>query len=160
MSGRGKRAPLNAGHGPIARPITPICREDPPPPPLPGGERTAPAPTEGVKEVRDLFNGAGDQFDVLAVRPVLVNLALDRVFLNRHGRVSWQQPRFPPISEDACARTTFPEAGREGHPLPFPLLSMRDVVPTSAPLLAVTACRKNRNSEVACSAVVIRRAMA
>lgn len=143
-------------HRPPAPPITPICREGPPPLPSPlppGGERAAPAPTEGIEEVRDLLNGAGDQFDVLAVRPVLVNLALDRVFLNRHGRVSWQQPCFPPISEDACARTTFPEAGREGQPLPFPLLSMRDAAPTS-----VTASRRNRNLEVACNADIIRRA--
>lgn len=42
--------------------------------------------TEGIEEVRDLLDGAGDHFDVLAVGPVLVDLALNRVLLHRHDR--------------------------------------------------------------------------
>lgn len=54
-----------------------------------GPARPQPPPralTEGVEEVRNFFDGAGDHLDVLAVGPVLVDLPLHRVLLHRHGR--------------------------------------------------------------------------
>lgn len=41
--------------------------------------------TEGVEKVRDFLDAAGDDLNVLPVRPVLVNLPLHWILLSRHG---------------------------------------------------------------------------
>lgn len=41
--------------------------------------------TERVEKVRDFLDAAGDDLNVLPVRPVLVNLPLHRILLSRHG---------------------------------------------------------------------------
>lgn len=76
----------------------------------PGPARPQPLPralTEGVEEVRDFLDGAGDHLDVLAVGPVLVDLPLHRVLLHRHGRrrrraCAGAAPRPPGASGPRC----------------------------------------------------------
>lgn len=41
--------------------------------------------TERVEKVRDFLDAAGDDFNILSVCPVLVNLPLHRILLSRHG---------------------------------------------------------------------------
>lgn len=69
--------------------------QSPPPRRQRGKSRRAVPPTEGVEEVRDLLDRAGDHLDVLSVRPVLVDLALHRILLHRHDRQQHDPPRIP-----------------------------------------------------------------
>lgn len=41
--------------------------------------------TERVEKVRDFLDAAGDDLNVLPIRPVLVNLPLHRILLSSHG---------------------------------------------------------------------------
>lgn len=100
-----------------------------PPPPL----------TERVEKVRDFLDAAGDNLNVLPVRPVLVNLPLHRILLSRHGgrleedclRRRREAP--PPGRQCACASSPNPPRGTPGSS--GSVMRLRSVTspPASAP---------------------------
>lgn len=87
------------------------------PDPSPSSSSSPPNPaalTEGVEEVGDLLDGAGDHLDVLAVGPVLVDLSLHRVLLHRHGRR--RRPRMRAASSSSSSSSSRPPAGSAPRP--------------------------------------------
>ena len=81
--------------------------------------------TEWVEKVCDFLDAAGDDLNVLPVRPVLVNLPLHRILLSRHGRC---------LRRRDCAGASTLQAARAPAPLSPPLLGYPRILgPCGAP---------------------------